>query len=75
MSIAKFSLPHLHHDSHMNDFTLDVTDRRTHAKVQLQQYIVNTAIQESIKASKIYETPQILEARRETRDEFQIEDP
>jgi hypothetical protein len=48
---------------------------RTHSKTQLQQYIVNTVLQESIKVSKIYETLQILGARRETQDEFQAEDP
>jgi hypothetical protein len=64
-SAAKFSLPHLHHGSHTTDFIL--TDRRTHAKIQLQQYILNTVIKESIKVPKIYETLQILGARREIR--------
>ena len=42
MSAAKFSLPHLHHGVRMNDFIS--TDLRTHAKIQLQQCIVNTTV-------------------------------
>ena len=42
MSAAKFSLPHLHHGVHMNDFISDYL--RKHAKTQLQQCIVNTTV-------------------------------
>jgi hypothetical protein len=63
----------LHHGSHTTDFIL--TDRRTHVKIQLQQYILNTVIKEIIKVPKIYETLQILGTRREIQDELQAEDP